>query len=284
MRYGLLQDHHSTQPRPALLYIPGLGGSVKIALPFLQSLLPYFNPIYGVDLRGFGLNISDEPLQDVNHLLPDMEAFDEQVLAPARQSGEFNAGLSLAAISLGGVVATLLASRHPERYQELLLFAPAYAPHPTTFPASYLFSNLLNHIFKGRHARTRLPYDISKVTRNPLILADPDFQSWLPRLTLTPGFLLSVRLLSLRAMLACRNITVPTCMFIPGADEVCDPATMLKAFHRIPRQTPKHVITYPNFYHDLLLEESHHIHTIVSDLLAWRGKRHPQEASLVEAR
>jgi pimeloyl-ACP methyl ester carboxylesterase len=64
LRYGKLTNpNQPTQGGKAMLFVPGLGGSVKGALSFLEQLLPEYSPIYGPDLRGFGLNLLEtDPL------------------------------------------------------------------------------------------------------------------------------------------------------------------------------------------------------------------------------
>lgn len=251
LRYGLLTNPERPHTGKSLLFLPGLGGTVKGAIHFLELLLPEFSPIYGPDLRGFGLNPIDTPLNKAGIFLEDLEAFHQQVIAPNHADR-----LSLCGISLGGVLATLLAARTPERFADLTLLAPAFKPHRGSFSMGYVLRNTLSHLFLGSRARTGLPYGMSTVTNNPAILEDPQFQGAL-ELILTPGFLLDVRNYCNRAFKAVETLTLPTLMVVPGQDLVCDPDTMRLAFRKIPDSTPKRLQEYPQFYHDVLFDAEH---------------------------
>ena len=261
MRYGELRHADHDPNGPAMLYIPGLGGSVKGALDFLEQLLPSFGPIYGPDLRSFGLNPVEAPPYSANHLLPDMEAFYQQVILPANHRE-----LVLVGISLGGILATLLACRHPERFSKLILLAPAFRPHPKSFSLSYTVLNTLSFMLRGKHSRTTLPYGIEALTTNPAILNDPQYAEH-PPIELNAGFLLGVRTLCNQAFSEIRKLSLPTLVVIPGMDIVCDPTAMRAAYERIPATTPKLCKEYPDFYHDVLFEAGHS--DIAKALLEW---------------
>jgi alpha-beta hydrolase superfamily lysophospholipase len=248
LKYGLLS--HPTPPTSGqgLLFIPGLGGSVKGALHFLELLLPHYNPIFAPDLRGFGLNPVESPLPKAPIIWQDLEAFHQQILHPQTPDK-----IALCGISLGGVLSTLLATRHPQRFSSVTLLAPAYKPHPQTFSPAYVLRNVLSHLFLGGKARTRLPYGLEAITRNPAILNDPQFNGAL-KMPLTPGFLLGVRDWCNQAMREIKTLQIPALMVVPGQDIVCDPKAMRQAYERIPLNTPKQLLNYPDFYHDVLFE------------------------------
>jgi alpha-beta hydrolase superfamily lysophospholipase len=261
LRYGKLSGAGEQSGERAMLFIPGLGGSVKGAVDFLGQLQQTYSPIYGPDLRGFGLNPLETPLNGAKDLLPDLEAFYQQVIVPAGHKE-----LALCGISLGGVLATLLAARHPERFSKLILLAPAFKPHPKTFTLSYTLINTFAFLLKGGKARTQLPYGMEALTTNPAILNDPQYAD-LPPLELNSGFLLGVRDLCTAAFSEIRKLSIPTMMVIPGQDIVCDPAAMLAAYNRIPASTLKVCQKYPDFYHDVLFEVNHS--DIAEALLQW---------------
>jgi alpha-beta hydrolase superfamily lysophospholipase len=263
LRYGKLTNpNQPTQGGKAMLFVPGLGGSVKGALSFLEQLLPEYSPIYGPDLRGFGLNLLEtDPLTSAKIVSKDLEAFYQQVIAPQQHSE-----LVLCGLSLGGVLSTLLAARHPDRFSRLILLAPAYRPHRKTFSLSYTVRNTLAYLIKGSKARTQLPYGLQEITSNPDVLSDPQYTSF-PPLVLSPGFLLGVRDFCNQAFSEIRRIQIPTLMVIPGQDIVCDPDAMRKAFDRIPQTTPKLCKEYPDFYHDVLFEAGHS--EIAQEILGW---------------
>jgi alpha-beta hydrolase superfamily lysophospholipase len=263
LQYGkILAASGRASKGKAMLFIPGLGGSVKGALDFLEQLSDEYNPIYGPDLRGFGLNLLEKnPLTSAKIILKDLEAFYQQVIVPAEHTE-----LALCGLSLGGVLATLLACRYPERFSKLTLLAPAYRPHRKTFTLGYTIRNTLAFMIQGGKARTQLPYGLAEITSNAAILSDPQYTT-VPPLVLSPGFLLGVRDLCNQAFSEIRQLQVPTLMVIPGQDIVCDPDAMRKAYERIPTTTPKLCREYPDFYHDVLFEEGHS--DIAQALLGW---------------
>jgi pimeloyl-ACP methyl ester carboxylesterase len=271
MRYGKLIDSRRSSTGKTLLFIPGLGGSIKNALDFLEALLPSHSPIYGPDLRGFGLNPLESPLHQADIIWDDLEAFYQQVIAPVQPED-----LTLCGLSLGGVFATLLAARYPKRFNRLVLFAPAYKPHARSFSLVYTVRNILAHLLLGKRARTTLPYNIPAITSNPRILEDPQYNNLEP-LILTPGFLLGIRSFCQQAMRAVEKISIPTLMVIPGQDIVCDPSAMRRAFDRIPPGTPKKCLFYQDFYHDVLMESGHT--AIVEEMLSWTGAVYSSSSS-----
>lgn len=138
LRYGQLVNPAKPDSGRALIYVPGLGGSVKGALDFLKALLPEYSPIYAPDLRSFGLNLNQESLNSIDIIPRDLEAFHQQVIVPAGHSE-----LTLCGISLGGTLATLMAVQNPDRYDRLILLAPAFKPHPKSFSLGYTIRNTL---------------------------------------------------------------------------------------------------------------------------------------------
>lgn len=263
VRYGQLTTPGRPPTGRALWYVPGLGGSMKWALHFLEQLLPHFDVIYGTDLRGFGLNLpeGDEPQHSARIVEKDLECFYQQVIVPARHTD-----LTLCGLSLGGVFTTLMAVATPERFKRLVLLAPAYRPHPRCFSLSYTVRTTLAYLFLGKKARTTLPYGLPEITCNEAILNDPQY-SGLPPMVLSPGFLLSTRDYCNLSFSATRRLSLPTMIVIPGRDIVCDPVAMRKAFENIPQTTLRHCREYPDFYHDVLFEAGHS--EIAQEILLW---------------
>ncbi len=252
LRYGLLTDPHRGIPaKQALLFVPGLGGSVKEALSFLEPLLEAFDPIYAPDLRGFGLN-EKEPLPHPKGYLADLIAF-QKTLNLARHES-----LVLAGISLGGGIATQLAVEQPDHFSHLILIAPAYKASSVSFPISYIVKQLLGCLLGGAGHRATLPYSTESLTRNPTVLNDPQYKDK-PPLTVPSRFLLQVSWANLMALQKTRQIAIPTLMLVPGKDIVCDPVFMRKGFDRIPERIGDKVMIktlkdYPELYHDVLME------------------------------
>lgn len=262
LRYGkLVNPEAATYPKNrALLFVPGLGGSVKGALAFLNGLLPDYDVIYGPDLRGFGLNPIESPLFSTQPILDDLKAFHQHLnLQP-------NQHLDLCGISLGGIIAITLATQQIAHYQKLVLLAPAYEAHPARFTPSYILKNIVNRIIYGKKHHTHLPYGLEALTQNEAILSDPQFSDS-SKTPLSIDFLLSVRALGLNAMRATRQLQLPTLMVIPGKDIVCEPAAMRRGFQQIPASTPKQCLDYPDLFHDILFEKE--IHDIAEETRKW---------------
>src|SRR6478609_825448 len=222
LRYGVYHNPDNKSGK-ALLFVPGLGGSIKGALGFLACLLPHYTYSSGVDLRSFGLNTSEdgeEALSHTRHLLADMEAFHQQVLSSKLKQGKIR-DLTLCGISLGGVISTLMLQQNPKRYQRLVLLAPAYKPHPNSFPLGYTLKNILAFLLKGGKGITEVPYGIHQLTRNQALHNDPAITEHLP-LKLSRGLLLGVRDLCTQARQAVKHIPIPTMIVVPGQDVICD--------------------------------------------------------------
>ncbi len=272
LRYGQFVKTGGGEPTGrAVWFVPGLGGSVKGAIEFLEAMLPDFDTIYGADLRSFGLNPVSKPMPHFHPIHADLEAFYQNVIRPAGHSD-----LTLVGISLGGVLSTLMAARHPERFKRLVLLAPAYKAHPKSFSLNYLLKNVVGCALKGRHFETTLPYGIDAVTRNEAILQDPQYQN--DPLVLAAGFLLDVRTLTGQALKATAQLRIPTLMVIPGMDVVCCPEAMRQGFKRIPESTPKVCHDYPDYYHDVLFEAGNQ--DIAREVVAWVGTHLDAPASL----
>lgn len=272
LRYGKLTHPETPDTGRALLFVPGLGGSVKGALDFLQLLLPYYSPIYGPDLRGFGLNPLETPLFESRVILRDLTEFHEAVQLST------HASLTLCGISLGGVLATHLVTARPDLYERLILLAPAFRGHPKCFSTGYQVRNIAGRMLQGRRHRTYLPYGVEVLTRNAAILQDPHFTE-APPLALTIDFLLSVKALCAEARKKASRIQTPTLMVIPGQDKVCDPPAMREAFRCLPDSTPKLCLEYPDAFHDVLFEEEHR--DIAEQIKNWAAHppaRHAREA------
>ncbi len=267
LRYGVLTDPNRTEPaKRAMLFVPGLGGSVKDALNFLERLLPAYDAIYAPDLRGFGLNESEE-LPHPDLYIDDLVAFQEEL-----KLGDYDS-LTLAGISLGGATATHLAVRQPDNFDNLLLIAPAYKASDVSFPLPYILKNLLGRLFGGSKHRTTLPYDVKALTRNPDILNDPAHRDQ-PPLSLYSQFLLQVSVYNFKALQKTRQIAIPTLMLVPGKDIICDPEFMRKGFRQIPesingKKISKTLKEYPPLYHDVLMEPE--APKLANDVLRWVG-------------
>ena len=233
--------------RRALVFVPGLGGSVRWAERFLSQLEGRYDLIVGLDLRGYGLNRGLEPVS------PKLQAADLRAfLHEARLSVRFDE-VHLAGISLGGVLAAHLASQRAEAFRSLLLLAPAFAPHPRTFSPGFTIRQVARRLLNGPETRMCMPYGLRDITQNPEVLADPEFQGLFP-LSLGVDFALGVKGLAGATIQAMDGIHLPTMVVVPGMDRVCDVRAMRKAFHRLPNAEANNLLELPEAFHDVLME------------------------------
>jgi len=268
--YGIISQNSNDMTdqavaHQALIFVPGLGGSVKGALDFLTGLLPVYNPIVAMDLPGFGLN---------SHLLPQSPKYYTHLLdafwqSEAIQEALANKPFAVAGISLGGSTATHWASQHPKRFSQLILIAPAFKASRYSFPLTFVLRHVLKRAIQGRSATLTLPYDINSLTRNQTFL-DGQQQHFQP-LTLPVDFMLAIDGFNTKARRLCRKLHTSTLMLVPGQDKVCCPKAMKQAFQSIPAPN-KQLKVYPDAYHDLLIEPE--LPTLIEDIQHWSSKNH----------
>lgn len=277
----LLQVKHwqfpqAARPKAALWYIPGLGGSYRLAENFLELLGAHFGTIVAMDLRGFGVNGAHCHVYDTDPLgdrpAPDTLTTPGQQLADLRGLAshlhESYPGLewSVCGISLGAMLATLVLADSPAHWQSLCLLAPAYASCQETFTPHYMTRLVWKGLRHGLSAPTRLPYHNKDVTHNTALLEDPRACST-PRPVLQLRYLLGIQLLQWQLAGALRRLALPTTIVVPGQDRICDPAAMRKAYKRLPKQPANRLLELPEAYHDVLLEDVYP--SLAEKLLHW---------------
>jgi alpha-beta hydrolase superfamily lysophospholipase len=235
-----------------LVFVPGLAGSMVMAHPFLEAVKPQFRAIVGQDLRSFGLN-SHAPTHNPADWHTDLTHLYKTVLARYP-----NEPVTLAGISLGGVVVSTWLSGQLAKPaidtahwpHSLLLLVPAFLPHPKRFPLSYLLTQLARRAVGGVSTVLTLPYNASALSRNPEKAGD----DWSRPKQVNVQLMLGIGQLSKKAAKVAPTLHVPTCVVIAGADSVCDPTAMAKFASQLPAGLPHTVLTYPEAYHDILLE------------------------------
>lgn len=261
MRYGKLTNNTPNTGK-TLLFVPGLGGSVKAAIPFLSHLLPYYDEILGCDLRSFGLNPVESPIFTADWHLKDIHHFFEATGILKRPH------LDVFGISLGGALATLIEKAHHKHFRHLMLMSPAYKSVNATFPLSYQIKNILGRLLQGKSHTIRLPYGLKELTQNPAVLNDPHHQT-APEVPLTIDYLLSVKALTQSAYKHTCKINTPTMILVPELDVICDPTAMKQGYNNIPDSTPKSLNIYPDLFHDILLETQHP--QVAQEVIQWLG-------------
>lgn len=263
LRYAhMYAEGHADAGRP-LVFVPGLGGSVKYAISLLEKLIPHHGPVYSLDGRGFGLNEALNPQPHPGHYLKDFVPFIRHLQAqgPLRPERE----PILIGLSLGGVYVTHYVTRHAHPFKAMVLLAPAFHPHPSLFSLKFRLKNYGQVLFKGLKATTTLPYGVRDLTRNPERYEDPHFME---PMTLPSLYLFLADRLCQKAFARTRLIEVPTALVIPGKDVVCDPQAMAEAFRRIP-SPQKAIFSYPELFHDVGQEPHDDQDQICSDLTRW---------------
>ncbi|MGE0200183.1 MAG: alpha/beta hydrolase [Candidatus Melainabacteria bacterium] len=267
-RYSVLMDDGQAVKPNALWYIAGLGGSVKGAIPFLKNLLPTYSPIYGCDLRSFGLNKTEAPLRSTAPILADLNTFYRTILQPVLQSS--GQTLDVCGISLGAAMALHL--MHDEslglaaQTRALSLLAPAFTACSSTFPLTYQIRHGIGRLLKGRRHWLKLPYGIRALTSNADIYNDPQYQSASTD-RLTMDFLLNVKTFTARAQNLMPEIQMPTLVVVPGRDVVCSPEAMRRGFAMLPPSGKHAKLEYPELFHDVTFEKDQP--QIAGDWLAW---------------
>jgi pimeloyl-ACP methyl ester carboxylesterase len=115
----LRSDAASGSPGEPQLLVHGLGGSSVTWVEVMRGLAEH-GPVVAVDLPGFGRTraLDDEPLT--------IRAYIAFVLKVADELGWER--FTLHGNSMGGLIATILAARHPERVERLVLVSPARPP------------------------------------------------------------------------------------------------------------------------------------------------------------
>jgi alpha-beta hydrolase superfamily lysophospholipase len=265
LRYGLIEGELHGDNRNPIIFVPGLGGSVKFAIRFLERFVPHHGPVYSLDARGFGLNEAVPPRPTPGGYLNDFHHF-LQLLQEKNLVSEGSSPIIIG-LSLGAVLTTLYLTENAEShpFKGAVLMAPAFSPHPETFNVQFKLKNYAKVMTKGINAITTLPYGVHDLTRNPDSYDDPNFQD---PLSLPLFYLFLVERLCKKAYSNIRKVSVPTAVVVPEKDFVCDPKYMKLAFDRIPH-SQKELFTYADLYHDVAMEPDEDQHIVSTDLAQW---------------
>ncbi|MGB0562706.1 MAG: alpha/beta fold hydrolase [Spirulinaceae cyanobacterium] len=167
--------------RPVMVFLHGWGGSARYWQATARALLPKFDCLL-YDLRGFGRSPETQPARDFGYTLDDYAA-DLLVLLDA-----FNLNkVWLIAHSTGASIATVFASRHPERVERLLLTCSGiFTYNPITFSAFHWAGArvvelrfdwfrqvpLAEHLFMSRFLYRPLPSNLSQEFLDDYLMAD----------------------------------------------------------------------------------------------------------------
>lgn len=164
--------------------------------------------------RGFGVFA---PLLFGHGSNPELinEAKAEQWLNDARQTWEkmpADKPKFIAGTSMGGLIATILASENPETTQGLVLMAPAFQLRPLNRLGVFLAKCGMYHLLK-----------FIKKTNGPCDTADPVAKRYSPAYLVTPvKGLLQLDILKRRALLAAKKISCPIFAIFGAQDGTVD--------------------------------------------------------------
>ena len=267
LRYGLLTASSNElplkSPRRGLVFVPGLGGSVKNSLVFFNALLQHFSPIIVPDLRGFGLNEA-KALPNPTQFVADLEGILTQV-APAYFA---ESPWTLGGISLGGCVVShwLGSAGHTVGPDSAWLLAPAVQEHPKAFKLPYVAKTLWT-MLTAPSSLVKLPYGLESLTQNPAVLASEQHQHHMETFRLPAQFLWQLRDFNRTSVKAMRAIACPVHVSIPLADRIICPNAMERAFLQLPYHQSHRRQSYKGLYHDVPLEIG--MRDVVADVAAW---------------
>lgn len=263
LRYALMRSENPPNEQHPIVFVPGLGGTVKSAISFLERLVPHHGPVYSMDARGFGLNEHLAPKPFPGSYLQDFQQFIHHLQEQGQLLPQHTP--ILIGLSLGGVYATLHVIQNQHPFKGLILVAPAFCPHPKLFTLGYKLKNYTQVLLKGVKAMTTLPYGIKDLTRNSDLYEDPNFTD---PLVLPSFYLFLVERLCKKAYTQTHRIHVPTAVVVPEQDMVCDPQAMQLAYDRIPHPN-KTLLRYTDLFHDVMQEPEADQCQICQDLSRW---------------
>ncbi|MDH4379973.1 MAG: alpha/beta fold hydrolase [Vampirovibrionales bacterium] len=275
LRYGLLtssDDAPLKNPRRGMVFVPGLGGSVKNSLVFFNALLQHFSPIVVPDLRGFGLN--------EHHPLPNPIQFVDDLNGLIAHAAPLHTGQQpwmLGGISLGGCVVSHYLGQPVNKANlstfllpdSVWLLAPAVQEHPQMFRWRYVAKTLWT-LFTRPQTLIQLPYGLEALTQNPAVLASKQYQQHMADFYIPAGFLWQLRRFNRSAGLQLHGVTQPIHLSIPLADRIICPTAMERLFQQLPLHPHHFCGRYPGLYHDVPLEIQ--MPAVVADVGAWASQ------------
>ncbi|MCA9842281.1 MAG: alpha/beta fold hydrolase [Cyanobacteria bacterium HKST-UBA03] len=268
LRYGIITPP-GAQPAdtlPIFVYVPGLGGSIKKALDFLDALAQQTNHlVYSMDARGFGLNEGIRPTVTPAGYLNDFQRFMHHL--NQTQPAFTNATPTLIGISLGGALSVLAGVQHPHLFRGCVLLAPAFQPHPDCFSAGFKLANAFKLLTLGPMAKTTLPYNIYNLTQNEDKHQDPNFGD---PFVMPTFYLFLVEALCQKALRACARLHKPVLMIEPVLDQICAPQAMADGFARCPHPN-KQYERHDTAFHDLTIEPADIQQPILNQINDWLG-------------
>lgn len=263
LRYAKIEPSPAVHSQAPIIFVPGLGGSVKSAVGFLSRFALAGHPVYSLDAPGWGINDHQACLPNPEMYLQLLTAFVQNlqslgIIQPSH-------GPTLMGLSLGGVLASLQVARSPGAFEKLVLLAPAFRPHPKTFSLRYRLKAYGSVLTKGWRGALTMPYGVHELTQNPVAHADPHLQE---RLKVPLLYVLAVDRLCQKAQAALSQIQVPVAMVVPQADLVCCPTAMQRAFEKL-KNPNKSLWALPQLFHDIPREPEDALDIVCTPLIEW---------------
>lgn len=256
------------EPRGTVVLLTGRAEFIEKYQETAAALLARGFEVFAMDWRNQGLSTRPLANPQVHHvadfgaLADDLELFVARVVEP-RARGP----LVLMAHSMGGMVATLHAARHPDRFRAAILSAPMHAINLGPLPAwlAKALAGLACALgFAGRYAFSQGDYDTAEAAfAGNVITSDPrryavfhDAYRDRPELRVggvTFGWLRAAFRAS-EAVLHTEpldRVRYPVLVLCAPADKVVDPGAQEAVARRFPHGT---LVRYPDARHEVLME------------------------------
>ena len=169
--------------------------------------------------------------------------------------------------SLGAVISFLLVSRHPELFDGLVCFSPAFSSKLKLPAVDYL--KILASLIYNPKKEFSLPFDSTMCTRDIVYRNKMEADQGESRRASSQS-IAGVFLYQILASVSAKTMTSPVLFLIAGDDKIAESARSAAIFKRI-RAGDKTFIEYPSMYHSLSIELGKE--KVFDDLLRWIEKR-----------
>ncbi|MBN3033296.1 MAG: lysophospholipase [Candidatus Saganbacteria bacterium] len=260
----LYRKWETTDPKAVLLLVHGLGAH-SARWDFLGD---YFAargfPGYALELKGFGAT----PERPRGHIAS-FDIYYADILELHGLIAKEHPGrkVFLLAESLGGLIAFIMACRHPDKFAGQVLISPAFQNGMKFKLSAYL--TLISQIFINPKRTVDIPFTSAMCTRDPayqqVMNNNPD-EVRVASLKL----LMNVLFAQLAALKLAGSLRLPTLFLIAGKDYLVNERAGRQLFQKLPLKD-KALIEYPEMLHALSIDLGRE--QVFADILGWLEKR-----------
>ncbi len=200
---------------------------------------------------------------------PEPEDYYSNILRLRDTIAENNPGKKIFLIgeSLGAIISFLLVSRHPELFDGLVCFSPAFSSR-LKFPAADYFKIIASLMYDPKK-EFGLPFDSTMCTRDIAYRKKMDADRRESRRASSRS-IARVFLYQILAFISAKKLISPVLFLVAGDDKIADPGRSAAIFKRLAAKD-KTFIEYPCLYHSLSIELGKE--KVFDDLLRWTEKR-----------